>query len=287
MSTNDYNKININDLKKFTNELKPNTKCKNNTFNEIQEKNNINQNNYNKISDKEINENVCKLPNNIKANHQINKVFTSLAEKDFNKLNLSVNLSKINAKMYETPKVGDNPERKKNNKYNQKVKANQNMLSVNTNHKNNPNLFNSNSKSNINTEKQKKVINFKSISQNQLNDYKNFFRILQSFYEKISKSNKKLVITKFYQKSVILSPSISRTHLEQNTILENKANSSIQNLSPSSNKISSQDISFFSKKKVYSTKIIIKVIKRRLIFFKLIFLNRGKLLVKISFSAGS
>ena len=166
---------------------------------------------------------------------------------------------------------------------NEKFNSTLTDLYLNTNDKSKSNLIISKKISNNSNDdvKQIKGINSKSLSINTLsNQFKNMIKILVFILEKLFVKNKKIFFIKLPQKLNILSSSISKTYIEKKNHVSNNQNKNKSTLL-NRNKYFSEEYLSISKKRVISSKIIIKLIKRRLIFFKLIFFNRGNVIYKL------
>ena len=186
------------------------------------------------------------------------------------KIDNSVNLSKISQKKIDL---------EENEKFNSTLTD----LYLNTNDKSKSNLIISKKISNNSNDdvKQIKGINSKSLSINTLsNQFKNMIKILVFILEKLFVKNKKIFFIKLPQKLNTLSSSISKTYIEKKNHVSNNQNKNKSTLI-NRNKYFSEEYLSINKKRVISSKIIIKLIKRRLIFFKLIFFNRGNVIYKL------
>ncbi len=279
---NDYNHFSVGDFKKFKSDLKPknnNAIFQNNKLKKESFERNI-KNSPQKSSHKiASNKNLLNLPNKKdQTNSKKSKEnsLNSFVEKDL-KLNNSLNISKLN-KVYETPKalVESNS---KNNFL--KTSHNESMISI-SNQKNPIASTNSPKKFYTKPRKQTDMENVKSvlkITQKKLtNEYKNMVKIFVYIMEKRIRNLKQGLYENLKQKMFTLSPSISRTYIEyhgNNMISEKKLINGKQSTTNVNKKNLSEDFSEINKKKLYSSRIMMKVIKRRIIFFKLIFINRG------------
>jgi len=282
-NVNDYNHFSVGDFKKFKSDLKPKN---NNAINQNHtiKKESFERNNMNsppKTSHKiASNKNLLNFPNKKDQTNQKKSKENSLnsfVEKDL-KLNNSVNISKLN-KVYETPKALVESTSKNNFL---KTSHNESMISISNQKKpiasaTSPNKFYTKPKKQMDSENVKTVL--KITQKKQSNEYKNMVKMFVYLMEKRIKNLKLGLYANLKHKMFTLSPSISRTYIEyqgNNIISEKKLNNGRESTTNVNKKNLSEDFTEMNKKKLYSSRIMMKVIKRRIIFFKLIFINRGK-----------